>query len=155
MAARARAFGLRVAAHDPLLDVGDPAWAEVEPLDLDALLARSDVVSLHVPLTEATRGLIGAEALGRMRSEAVLINTARGAVLDERALAAALRGRRLGGAALDVFEAEPLSAEAGRIFEGVPNLILTPHVAGVTEESNRRVGAVTADNVLRHLEGRA
>ena len=156
VAARARAFGLRGGRARP----ASWTWAtrpgpRVERLDLDALLARSDVVSLHVPLTEATRGLIGAEALGRMRPHAVLINTARGGVVDERALAAALRGRRLGAAALDVFEAEPLSAEAGRVFEGVPNLILTPHVAGVTEESNVRVGAVTADNVLRHLEGRA
>ena len=155
VAARARAFGLMVAAHDPFVPEGDPAWVEAERMDLLALLGVSDVVSLHVPLTDATRGLLGAEALARMRPGAVLINSARGGVVDERALAEALREGRLGGAALDVFETEPLSAEAGRAFEGLPNVILTPHIAGVTEESNVRVSAVTVDNVLRHLAERA
>ena len=155
VAARARALGLAVAASDPLLAEGDPAWAGAERLDLRALLTASDVVSLHVPLTDATHAMIGAEALALMRPDAVLINTARGGVVDERALAGALREGRLGGAALDVFEAEPLAAEAGRLFEGLPNVVLTPHIAGVTAESNARVGAVTADAVLRHLAGRA
>ena len=155
VAARARAFGLAVAAHDPFVPADDPAWSEVERMDLDPLLGASDVVSLHVPLSDATRGLLGAAALARMRPGAVLVNTARGGVVDEAALVRALREGRLGGAALDVFEAEPLGAEAGRAFRGVPNLVLTPHIAGVTEESNVRVSAVTADNVLRHLAGRA
>ncbi len=154
-AALARALGFEVAAFDPHLAADDPAWAQAERLDLGALLARSDVVSLHVPLTDATRRMIDAEALAATRPGAIVINTARGGVVDERALAAALREGRIGGAALDVFEAEPLGAEAGRIFEGIANLILTPHVAGVTEELNARVGAMTADAVLRHLAGRA
>lgn len=152
VARRARVFGFTIAAHDPYRTDDDPAWGEAERLPLAELFATSDVVSLHVPLTETTRRMIGAEALAQMKPGAVLINTARGGVVDEAALAAALRDGRLGGAALDVFETEPLTAEAGRIFAGVPNLILTPHIAGVTAESNVRVSAVTADKVLAHLE---
>ena len=89
-----------------------------------------------------------------MKPGAILVNTARGGVVDETALAAAIREGRIGGAALDVFETEPLTAEAGAIFAGLNNLVLTSHIAGVTDESNVRVSAVTADNVLRHLSGR-
>jgi (S)-sulfolactate dehydrogenase len=96
--------------------------------------------------------LIDAKAIERMREGAVLINTARGGVVDEDALAAALISGRLGGAALDVFETEPLTlAEAAR-FKGVPNLILTPHIAGPTQESNARVSTITAENIRRALE---
>ena len=154
VALRARVFGFGIAAFDPYLAADDPAWEGTRPLGLDELLAISDVVSLHVPLTEHTRHLIGAEAIGRMKPGAILVNTARGGVVDETALAAAIREGRIGGAALDVFETEPLTAEAGAIFADLNNLVLTPHIAGVTDESNVRVSAVTADNVLRHLSGR-
>ncbi|MDE2356414.1 MAG: hydroxyacid dehydrogenase [Alphaproteobacteria bacterium] len=149
---KAKALGLAVAAYDPLLDANAPAWRDVARCEtLEALLAQADVVSLHVPLTAVTRGMIGAEALKRMKPGAVLINAARGGVVDEAALAEALKAGRLGGAALDVFETEPLTAQAGARFAGVPNLILTPHIAGVSDESNVRVSEVTARNVLAHL----
>ncbi|MEF2548356.1 hydroxyacid dehydrogenase [Aurantimonas sp. E1-2-R+4] len=154
-AARARAFGFSIAAFDPFLPESDAAWADAQRLDLDDLLRLSDVVSLHVPLTDTTRHMIGADALSAMRSGAVLINSARGGVVDEAALADALRQGKIAGAALDVFETEPLTAEAGRVFAGIANLILTPHIAGVTDESNVRVSRVTADNILRHLETRS
>ncbi len=118
--------------------------------ELAGLLAESDAASVHVPLTPETRHLIGARALAAMKPEAVLINTARGGVVDEEALVAALEGGRLGGALLDVFETEPLPAGAG--FDGVPNLILTPHIAGITREANVRVGALVAASVRRVLE---
>jgi (S)-sulfolactate dehydrogenase len=86
-----------------------------------------------------------------MRPDAVLINAARGGVVDELALAQALKAGKLAGAALDVFEKEPLDAAAGAVFTGIDNLLLTPHIAGVTAESNVRVSAVTAQAVLRHL----
>ena len=86
-----------------------------------------------------------------MRAGAILINTARGGVVDESALVEALREGRLGGAALDVFESEPLDGESGAAFAGVPNVLLTPHIAGITEEANQRVSFVTAQNVLKHL----
>lgn len=152
-ASRARALGMTVSAYDPHLPAGDAAWALAERLELPALLAASDVVSLHVPLTAETRHLIDARALAAMRPGAILVNAARGGVVDEAALAEALRSGRLGGAALDVFEAEPLDAAAGARFAGVPNLLLTPHIAGVTEESNVRVSAVAARAVLARLDG--
>lgn len=152
VAARAGALGMTVIAHDPHLDISDPAWAVAEPVSLDDLLARSDVLSLHVPLTSQTRHVIDAGALSGMRASAVLINAARGGVVDEEALANALRSGHLAGAALDVFETEPLTAEAGGRFAGLPNVILTPHIAGVTEESNVRVSSLIADKVLNHLK---
>ena len=90
-------------------------------------------------------------ALGRVKPDAVLVNTGGGGVADEAALVAALQSGRLGGAVLDVFEEEPLSAAAGARFAGLPNLILTPHGAGLTEESNHRLSAVTVESVLRVL----
>lgn len=150
-ARRASALGMQVLAFDPLLDAADPAWQHARRHSLDELLAGSDVISLHVPLTPATRSMLGAPQFSRMRAGAVVINAARGGVLDEAALVAALRSGHLGGAALDVFAREPLDAEAARLFEGAPNLILTPHIAGVTEESNVRVSEVTATAVLRSL----
>ncbi|MFT4078113.1 hydroxyacid dehydrogenase [Rhodomicrobium sp.] len=155
VARRAAALGMTVAAHDPFVANDDAAWTQdfgrVEPLGLDALLAASDILSLHVPLTDATRGLIDERALGRMKPGAILINTARGGVADERALARALREGRLGGAALDVFDAEPFPQGYAERFEGLPNLVLTPHIAGLTAEANRRVSELTVANVRRHL----
>jgi (S)-sulfolactate dehydrogenase len=153
-ARRALALGMRCVAFDPFVQADDPAWDQhgVGCVGFSDCLAMSDVVSLHVPLTPGTRNMIDAAALASMRSGAILINAARGGVVDHAALAAELKACSIGGAALDVFEDEPLSAEAASVFRDCPNLILTPHIAGVTEESNVRVSAVTASNVLRELE---
>ncbi len=153
VASRARALGMTVAACDPYVSPDDPDWAalSVEARDFDAIVTDSDALSLHVPLTDETRHLIDNDVLSRMRPGAVLINAARGGVVDEGAVAEALRTGALGGAMLDVFENEPLAAGAG--FDGVPNLILTPHIAGLSEDSHRRIGAFTAANVRRVLEG--
>lgn len=148
---KAMGLDMAVAAFDPFVPNGDPAWDGVRKVDLPALLAEADVVSLHVPLSEATRNLIDAEALRRMRPDAVLINAARGGVVDEAALAEALKAGRLGGAALDVFAVEPLTREAAAVFASCPNLVLTPHIAGVTVESNVRVSALVAEKVLAAL----
>lgn len=144
----AQGLGMRVLAHDPALAPDAPAWSDsgVGRRELDALLAEADVVSLHVPLVDSTRGLIDAARLARMKPDAVLVNTARGGVVDEAALAAALRAGRLGGAALDVFEDEPL--RAGSPLAAAPNLILTPHIGGVTRESNERVSSLIAERIL-------
>jgi (S)-sulfolactate dehydrogenase len=154
-ALRADALGMHVVAFDPLLPAGHAAWQLASPVTLDDLLARADVISLHVPLTATTRRMLGAAQIAAMRRGSVLINAARGGVVDEDAVVAALRSGHLGGAALDVFETEPVDAAAGARFAGVPNLLLTPHIAGVTEESNVRVSDVTARNVVTHLERRA
>lgn len=150
-ARKAMAIGMRVIACDSKLPADAAAWREVEapPRSLDALLAESDVVSLHVPLTPETRGLLNGARLARMKRDAVLINTARGGLIDEAALAVMLREGRLGGAALDVFENEPLPA--GSPLVGAPRLLLTPHIAGVTIESNERVSALIADRVAAAL----
>jgi (S)-sulfolactate dehydrogenase len=124
----------------------------VERREFNALLAEADLVSLHVPLTpETRRGLHWRDAIGRMKPDAVLINAARGGVLDEAALASALHAGQLGDAALDVFSEEPLSQVAASKLATAPNLILTPHIAGVTKESNTRVSWVTVENVRRVL----
>lgn len=155
VAERARALGMRIAASDAFLPADDPGWAQADArLDLDALLAEADAITLHVPMTKETRGLIDAGAIEKMKPGAVLINTARGGVVDEAALAAALKSGQLGGAALDVFETEPLTAEAGKRFEGAPNLVLTPHIAGPTQESNTRISTIIADIIRRVLEGK-
>ena len=153
-AARARAFGMTVIAADPFVADDDPAWRShgVAKVGLDRLVASADAVSLHVPLTSETRNLFDATRLAAMKPAAVLVNAARGGVVDEAALAAALAAGRLAGAALDVFDTEPL--KTGSPLAGAPNLILTPHIAGVTAESNVRVSAVTAANVLKALEER-
>lgn len=143
----AQALGMHVLAHDPLVAPDDALWArhDVAPRDIDALLAEADVVSLHVPLTDTTRALMDPARIARMKPGAVLINTARGGIVNEPALADALREGRLAGAALDVFDREPLPA--GSPLAGTPNLILTPHIGGVTRESNTRVSTLIAQKV--------
>jgi len=155
VARHAKGLGMDVWAHDPLLAHDSHVFWEavVRPATLEDLLREVDVVSLHVPLADSTRHLIDAGRLALMKPGAVLVNTARGGVVDEAALAQALREKRLGGAAIDVFEREPLVAdsplaEVGKVF---PNLILTPHVAGLTLESNARVGAMIAERVAAAL----
>ena len=147
----AQALGMKVIAFDVLMATDHPAFAEHGAccVGLDELLAAADVVSLHVPLVNATRGLFDAARLARMKPGAVLINTARGGIVDEVALAAALRSGHLGGAAIDVFGVEPLPVATH--FEGCPNLVLTPHIAGVTAEANERVSFLIADKVLEAL----
>lgn len=152
---RARAMGMHVVAHDDYLPADDRAWAHAERATLDELLDTCDIVTLHCPLTTETRGLIGARELARMRKGAILINTARGGIVDEVALVEALRSGRLGGAALDVLATEPIDQATAGMFRGVANVILTPHVAGITLESNARISSVTVENVLRELKARA
>ncbi|MFY8115429.1 MAG: hydroxyacid dehydrogenase [Rhabdaerophilum sp.] len=152
VAQRARALGMEVIAYDPFLSDADPCWSMARRHGLEPLLREADVISLHVPLTDETRNLIDDLRLRRMRPDAILLNAARGGVVDEPALAAALREGRLAGAALDVFEEEPLTAARGAVFAGCPNLLLTPHIAGVTQESNRRVSDLIATRILDHLQ---
>jgi (S)-sulfolactate dehydrogenase len=147
----AAGLGMKLLAYDPFLPDIHPAWAMAQRREFAELLAEADIVSLHVPLSGETRHLIDEAALAQMKPSAILINAARGGVVDETALAKALRAGKIGGAALDVFEAEPLDAKAGKQLAGIANLILTPHIAGVTEESNVRVSDLIADRVLAHL----
>lgn len=133
----ARAFGMQVVGHDPYLLPERAAELHVRLLSLEALLRTADVVTLHVALTDQTHHLIDAERLKLMKPTAVLINTARGELVDEAALANAVRERRIGGAAIDVFAVEPLPAESA--LRGVDRIILTPHLAASTAEAQERV----------------
>ncbi len=147
----AQALGMQVQAYDALMAPDHPAFAStgVQAVSLDTLLASSDVISLHVPLLPSTQNLINASRLAQIKPGAIVINSARGGVVDEAAVVAALRSGHLGGAALDVFEQEPL--KSGAMFADCPNLILTPHIAGVSLESNERVSDLIARKVLEVL----
>jgi (S)-sulfolactate dehydrogenase len=147
----ARGLGMAVIAFDAMMDEDHPAYAAggVRAVGLDELIVGADIVSLHVPLVDSTRNLFDAGRIAAMKRGAVLINTARGGIVDEVALAAALKSGQLGGAAIDVFGTEPLPASAH--FADCPNLLLTPHIAGVSAESNERVSFLIADKVLEAL----
>lgn len=151
LAGMARAIGMSVEAYDPFAP--DEAFGQdlARVTDLDTLLAGCDVVSLHCPLTEQTRGLIGARELGLMKSGAYLVNTARGEVVDEAALIGVLRAGTIAGAGLDSFAPEPPAAD--NPLWGLPNVVVTPHVGGVTEEARREVSLQTVRNVLSLLRG--
>ena len=148
----ARGLGLSVIAYDAMMDRDHPAFAAhgVQPAGLDELITNADVISLHVPLVDSTRNLFDARRIASMKRGAVLINSARGGIIDEAALAAALKSGALGGAAIDVFDKEPLPA--AEHFIDCPNLLLTPHIAGVSAESNERVSFLIAEKVLEALK---
>ncbi|XDA99080.1 NAD(P)-dependent oxidoreductase [Sulfitobacter sp. LCG007] len=144
----AQGFAMTVLAHTPR---PESLSKDVRPVPLDVLLAEADVVALCCPLTDETRGLIGAARIARMRPGAILVNVARGPVVEEAALIAALRDERLGGAAIDVFETQPLPA--GHPFLTLCNVILTPHMAGITEESMLRMGQGVVAEARRIASG--
>lgn len=149
VARRCRAFGMHVIAFDPYLTDERAAEIQVERVEFDAVLAGADVISLHVPLTDLTRGMIDADALSRMKSGAFLVNVARGGVVDEAALAEALHDGRLAGAALDVFANEPLEEDSP--LRGAPNLVLTPHLGASTTEAQELVATEIAEAVRAAL----
>jgi D-3-phosphoglycerate dehydrogenase / 2-oxoglutarate reductase len=154
----ARGFGMQVLVTDPVLDDAQVAALGARKVDFDDLLAGSDLLSLHVPLTAATRHILDAAALARLRPGAVLINTSRGGLVDEAALVDALRTGHLRGAALDVLEAESVDMKNPLLHSTVPitdldNLIVTPHVAGQTEESLREVGRTATTCIRQALAG--
>nr|WP_315846968.1 hydroxyacid dehydrogenase [uncultured Achromobacter sp.] len=147
----AQAFGMRVIAHDPLLDADTIRSRGAEPVGLADLLAQSDVVSLHCPLDASTRGLIDARAFAAMKPDAVFLSTARGGIHDEAALYDALSGGHLRGAGLDVWQQEPPSRDAPLL--GLPNVVATFHTAGVTHEARRNVAQSSATQLIAMLRG--
>ncbi len=151
LAVRARAFGMRVLAHDLVQDTAFAAWNQVSYVSLEQLLTESDYVSLHLFLDERSRHLINAERLAMMKPTAYLINTCRGGVVDTEALCQALREGRIAGAALDVFEEEPLGADSP--LRQLDNIYMSPHAAGTTAETQVASGRMAAENVLRVLTG--
>lgn len=153
LAPRALAFGMRVLVHDPVVSEDAVARAGCEPApDLDAALREAHAVSLHLPLSGATRGLIGRERLRAMRRDALLVNTARGGLVDEAALAEALAEGWIAGVGLDVLEDEPPPPDHPLLR--LPNVLLSPHMAGVTLEASVRMAVESAENALAGLDGR-
>ena len=147
------AFGMRVMVHDPYLPAGTIRGAGYEAVvDRDAGLAQADIVTMHVPANDATRGMVDATFLARMKAGAVLINTARGTLVDEPALEEALRSGHLAAAGLDVLRVEPMVQ--GHSLVSVEKLIVTPHVAASTAEGLRRMAWDSAGNVIDFLAGR-
>jgi (S)-sulfolactate dehydrogenase len=149
VAERAHALGMIVQAYDPYVPDTHPHWIEkgAMPESLDRVLAEADVLSL--PLTDETRGMIGAAELAKLKPGAIVINTARGGVVDERALADALASGHIASALVDVFEREPLDLQSP--LATAPNVILTPHLGAMTFESNSRVSTMIVDAVTAHL----
>ncbi len=150
VARRAAAFGMRVIAHDPYLNPEAAKAMDVELVDLNRLLQESDVVSIHAALTPETRGMIGAKQLSLMKRTVILVNCARGEIVQEAALADALKAGTIAGAALDVFEKEP---PTGSAILGAPNVVFTPHLGASTHEAQARAGAIIAEQVLKALAG--
>lgn len=145
----AEAFGMRVrVARRPGAETGDP-----DRIPLHRLLAEADVISLHCPLTAATRGMIGAAELERMKPDALLINTARGALVDSAALADALKTGRIGGAGIDVLPEEPPVSGDPLLDPAIPNLIVTPHIAWAAREARQRAVDEIAANIRSFLDG--
>jgi D-3-phosphoglycerate dehydrogenase / 2-oxoglutarate reductase len=148
---KAKAFGLKVLGHDPFVAPDAFASLGVEGVGFDALLAASDFVSIHAPLTPQTRGMFDTSAFARMKPGALLINTARGPIIDEKALIEALDSGRLGGAALDVVETEPPPKDWPLI--GRANVVLTPHTAFYSVEALEELQTKCATDVARVLSG--
>lgn len=147
----AQAFDMKVLAWSSNLDPARARALAVEPVTKEELLRRSDVVSIHLKLSERTRGLIGAADLALMKRSALVVNTSRAAIVDQSALAEALRAGVIGGAGLDVFDPEPLPAD--HPFRALPNTVLTPHIGFVTEESYREFYAGIIDAILDWRKG--
>ena len=151
VSAKAQTLGLCVMAHDPYLEAGLIARHGVQAVDLHTLLAESDAISIHVPLSPETRNLIGQRELARMKPTAFLINTSRGGIVDEQALAEALKAGGIGGAALDVLSVEPPPPD--HPLRKLPNVILTPHLAFYSRESVIELQTKAAEEVVRALKG--
>ncbi len=149
VAVRARAFGMRVIVFDPFLNPDRATALGVETAGLDEILERADVLSVHVPLTDETLGLIGEAQLAKLKPSAFVLNVARGGVVDEDALLKALQNKRLAGAALDVYSMEPLPAD--HPFRSLPNVVLTPHLGASTAEAQQNVAIEIAEAVRAAL----
>jgi D-3-phosphoglycerate dehydrogenase len=151
VADRARGLEMTVVGDDPYVTAEEASLHGVELIDTDSLLARSDIVSVHVPLTHATKDLIGRAAIAKMKPGAFVLNVARGGIVDEAALADALLSGQVGGAAIDVFETEPPTASP---LLSAPNTILTPHLGASTAEAQIAIALEVANEVLDVLDGR-
>ena len=149
VARRAIAFGMRILAHDPYLSLNKARELQVELLELDELLGRSDFITVHMPLTDQTRDMINAESFTKMKDGVHLINCARGGIINEADLVAAVNGGKVAGAALDVYETEPCPEDSP--LRTVPNIVMTPHLGASTKEAQESVGIEVAEAIIDFL----
>jgi D-3-phosphoglycerate dehydrogenase len=150
VAVRCKAFDMDVIAYDPYLSPTRAEELDIEMVGFDEVIERADFISIHVPLTEETVGIIGSDSLGRMKPSAFVVNASRGGVVDEAGLADALHGGEIAGAALDVYEVEPLPADSP--LRDAPNLVLTPHLGASTAEAQVGVATEVANKIRLLLE---
>ena len=150
---RLKVFGCRFLVYDPFLNPDKAKTLGIEMTDLESLLKVADAITLHAPLTEQTRHLINTERLALMKSTAILVNTARGGLIDPRALSQALNTGQIRAAGLDVFEQEPLPADS--VLRSAKHLLLTPHLAWYSETAIERLQCLAAEEVARALQGQA
>ncbi len=150
LALRAKAFEMDVLAYDPYFDAAFAEANGIKQADLDTLLRSANVVSLHVPLTDATRHMIGEKQIAEMKDGAIIINTARGGLIDETAAAAAIRSGKLAGLGLDAFEQEPLVDSP---LKGLPRVIFTPHTGAHTADATAKMGMMAVENAIAVLSG--
>ena len=150
VAIRCKAFDMDVVAYDPYLSPTRAQELDIEMVGFDEVIEGADFISIHVPLTEETVGIIGSDSLGRMKPSAFVVNASRGGVVDEAALADALHGGEIAGAALDVYEVEPLSTNSP--LRDAPNLVLTPHLGASTAEAQVGVATEVANKIRLLLE---
>ncbi|MGI5919223.1 MAG: phosphoglycerate dehydrogenase [Christensenellales bacterium] len=151
LAVRAKAFEMDVIAYDPCFDAAFAAEHGIRQVTLEELISRSDVISLHVPLTEQTRHMIGAAQIAAMKPGALIINTARGGLIDEAAAAEALKSGKLGGVGLDAFEVEPPQDSP---LMGLDNVVMTPHAGAHTNEAVAAMGRMAVQNLIDVLQGK-
>ncbi len=149
VARRAIAFGMRILAYDPYLSLNKARELQVELLELDELLGRSDFITVHMPLTDQTRDMINAESFTKMKDGVHLINCARGGIINEADLVAAVNGGKVAGAALDVYETEPCPEDSP--LRAVPNIVMTPHLGASTKEAQESVGIEVAEGIIDFL----
>jgi (S)-sulfolactate dehydrogenase len=148
VAEKAKSFSMNIISYDPYIKSVDAQFSYIKMKSLEDLLTKSDIVTLHVPLSLETENLINENKINMMKPGSILINTSRGEILDENAVIKNLKSGKLGGAALDVFRKEPMTKMDGKKFLHVPNLLCTPHISGLTNQSNKRVSSLIANSVI-------
>ena len=149
LASMGKAFSMKILAYDPYVEKNSLKDTGIELVELDTLLADSDYISLHVPLTDTTRHLLSDDEFTKMKDGVILVDCARGGVVDEEALVRAVKSGKVRGAAVDVFEKEPISPDNPML--DVPNIYMTPHIGASTVEGQFRVGMDVADKVIEQL----
>ena len=149
VATRAKSFDMNIISYDPLIKETNSEFSYIHMKSLEEIFTQSDIITLHIPLNADTKNLINKDKIQLMKKGSILINTSRGEVVDENALIASLKSHHLGGAALDVFNQEPLTKENANKFKDISNLICTPHISGLSEQANKRVSSMIANSVIK------